>query len=85
MGHGIQPQGRKGVVSVPRGYHNKFVKIVKPDPGQHDSKSMNVVPQQRLGQDAGASDEVFPVLGIPKDPLAFDSSNHHMVQGSRSV
>jgi len=34
--HGIQPQGRKGVVSVPWGYHNKFVKIVKPDPGQQE-------------------------------------------------
>jgi len=41
---------------------------------------MNVVPQQRPGQDAGAGDEVFPVLGIPKDPLAFDSSNHPMMQ-----
>jgi hypothetical protein len=46
---------------------------------------MNMVTQQGPSQDAGAGDEVFPILDIPKDPLAFDSSNHHMVQGSRSV
>jgi hypothetical protein len=44
-----------------------------------------MVPQQRPGQDAGAGDEVFPALGIPKDLLAFYFSNHHMMQGSRSV
>ena len=42
---------------------------------------MNMVLQKRPGQDADAGDEVFPVLGILQDPLAFDPSNHHRVQG----
>jgi len=43
--HGIQPQGRKGVVSVPWGYHNKFVKIVKPDPG-HEGRAGYIILDQ---------------------------------------
>jgi hypothetical protein len=62
-----------------------FLDISPAQPHILDSKPMNMVPQQRPGQDAGAGNEVFPVLGIPKDLLAFDPSNHHMVQGSRSV
>jgi len=46
---------------------------------------MNMVLQKRLGQHAGAGDEVFRVQGIPKDPLAFHSSNHHMRQSSWNV
>lgn len=45
--HGIQPQGRKGVVSVPRGYHNKFVKIVKPDPGHKGRAGYIILDQIR--------------------------------------
>ena len=56
-----------------------FLDISPAQPHILDSKSMNMVLQQRPGQDAGAGDEVFPVLGIPKDPLAFHSSNHHMM------
>jgi len=40
-----------------------------------------MIPQHRPGEDAGVGDEVFRVQGIPKDPLAFDPSNHHMMQG----
>jgi len=42
---------------------------------------MKMVLKEGPPRDAGAGDEVFRVLGIPKDPLAFDSSNHHMMQG----
>jgi hypothetical protein len=62
-----------------------FLDISPAQPHTLDSKSMNMVLQKRPSQDAGAGNEVFRVLGILQDPLAFDPSNHHMMQGSRGV